>query len=104
VPEYEQWGNPADPQACQYILSYSPYENVSAQAYPHIMVRAGLNDLQVPFWDPAKWVARLRALKTDSNRLILLTNMDAGHGSSSGRYNELRETAEDYAFILDTLL
>ncbi len=103
VPEYEQWGNPNDPQAFEYMLSYSPYENLEAKAYPHILARAGLNDLQVPYWDPAKWAARLRSLKTDRNRLLLLTNMGAGHGGASGRYDFLREQALNYAFILDTL-
>jgi len=103
VIEYEQWGNPNDPQAFEYMLSYSPYENVRAQDYPHIFVRAGLNDLQVPYWDPAKWVAKLRATKTDSNRLLLITNMGAGHGGSSGRYDHLREEAEEFAFLIDTL-
>lgn len=103
VIEYEQWGNPNDAQAFDYMLSYSPYENVTARSYPHILVRAGINDLQVPYWDPAKWVARLRALKTDKNRLLLLTNMSAGHGGSSGRYEHLREDAENYAFLIDTL-
>ena len=103
VIEYEQWGNPHDPQAFEYMLSYSPYENLQARAYPHIFVRAGLNDLQVPYWDPAKWVAKLRTMKTDHNRLLLLTNMGAGHGGSSGRYDHLREDAEEFAFLIDTL-
>lgn len=103
VVEWEQWGNPADPQAFDYMLSYSPYENVTAQAYPHLLVKAGLNDLQVPYWDPAKWVAKLRAMKTDDNRLLLLTNMGSGHGGASGRYDYLRETAEVYAFLIDAL-
>jgi oligopeptidase B len=103
VVEWEQWGHPDDPQAFDYMLSYSPYENVTAQAYPHIFAKAGLNDLQVPYWDPAKWVAKLRAHKTDDNRLLLLTNMESGHGGASGRYDILRETAEVYAFLLDTL-
>jgi oligopeptidase B len=103
VVEWEQWGHPDDPQAFDYMLSYSPYENITAQAYPHIFAKAGLNDLQVPYWDPTKWVARLRAHKTDGNRLLLLTNMEAGHGGASGRYDTLRETAEVYAFLIDTL-
>ena len=100
VIEYEQWGNPSDPEAFEYMLSYSPYENVEAKAYPAIFARAGLNDLQVPYWDPAKWVAKLRALKTDSNPLLLVTNMAAGHSGSSGRYDHLREVAQNYAFLL----
>ncbi len=103
VIEWEQWGNPADEQAFEYMLSYSPYDNVAAKAYPHLYVKAGLSDLQVPYWDPAKWVARLRALKTDQNRLVLVTNMGAGHGGASGRYDHLREDAQVYAFLLDTV-
>jgi len=103
VIEYEQWGNPADPQAFEYMLSYSPYENVEAKAYPAIFVRAGLNDLQVPYWDPAKWVAKLRALKTDANPLLLVTNLSAGHSGSSGRYDHLREDAQNYAFLLTAI-
>jgi len=103
VTEYEQWGHPDDPEAFAYIYSYSPYENVEAKAYPHLYVKAGLHDLQVPFWDPAKYVARLRARKTDSNRLVLVTNMGAGHSGHSGRYDRLREIAEIYAFVIDSL-
>ena len=103
VIEWEQWGNPQDPQAFDYMLSYSPYDNVEAKAYPHLYVKAGLSDLQVPYWDPAKWVARLRALKTDGNRLVLVTNMGAGHGGASGRYDHLREDAQVYAFLIDTV-
>jgi oligopeptidase B len=103
VIEYEQWGNPADPQAFEYMLSYSPYENVEAKAYPAIFVRAGLSDLQVPYWDPAKWVAKLRTLKTDPNPLLLVTNMAAGHSGSSGRYDHLREDAQHYAFLLTAI-
>ena len=98
--EYEQWGNPSDPLAFDYMLSYSPYENVAAQDYPHIYAKTGIHDLQVPYWDPAKWVARLRALKTGSNRVGLRIKKGAGHGGSSGRYDYLREYAEIYAFIL----
>ncbi len=101
VIEWEQWGNPQDPQAFDYMLSYSPYDNVEAKAYPHLYVKAGLSDLQVPYWDPAKWVAKLRALKTDDNRLVLVTNMGAGHGGASGRYDHLREEAQVYAFLID---
>jgi oligopeptidase B len=102
VIEYEQWGNPSDAQAFEYMLSYSPYENVVDKPYPAILVRAGLNDLQVPYWDPAKWVAKLRAHKTDGNPLLLLTNMAAGHSGSSGRFTHLREDAQNYAFVLTT--
>jgi oligopeptidase B len=103
VIEYEQWGNPNDPQAFEYMRSYSPYENVEAKEYPQIFVKAGLNDLQVPYWDPAKWVAKLRAYKTGGNRLLLLTNMGAGHSGASGRYDHLREDAQVYAFLIDAL-
>jgi oligopeptidase B len=103
ITEWEQWGHPDDPQAFDYMLSYSPYDNVEAKAYPNLYVKAGLNDLQVPYWDPAKWVARLRALKTDDNRLLLVTNMGAGHGGASGRYDHLHEDAQVYAFLIDTL-
>lgn len=104
VIEYEQWGNPGDAQAFEYMLSYSPYENVDAKTYPAILARAGLNDLQVPYWDPAKWVARMRAHKTDPNPLLLLTNMAAGHSGSSGRFDHLREDAQNYAFLLTQLI
>jgi oligopeptidase B len=103
VVEYEEWGQPDDAQAFLYMLSYSPYENVAAKDYPHIYVKAGLNDSQVPYWDPAKWVAKLRSLKTDRNRLVLVTNMEAGHGGTSGRFDHLREDAQIYAFLIDTL-
>jgi oligopeptidase B len=103
VPEYEEWGNPNDKTYYDYILSYSPYDNVGAKAYPHLLVTAGLNDPRVHYWEPAKWTAKLRALKTDGNRLLLKTNMGAGHGGASGRYDALKELAFDYAFILSTL-
>ncbi|HYF40478.1 MAG TPA: S9 family peptidase [Gemmatimonadales bacterium] len=103
VIEYDEWGNPNDPSAYRYIRSYSPYDNVAAQPYPHMLVTAGLNDPRVAYWEPAKWTAKLRATKTDSNRLLLRTNMGAGHGGASGRYEFLRETAFKYAFILDVL-
>ena len=82
VIEWEQWGNPDNPEAFDYMLSYSPYENIGAKAYPHIFAKAGLNDLQVPYWDPAKWVARLRASKINPNRTLLVTIMGVGHGES----------------------
>jgi oligopeptidase B len=100
VIEWEQWGNPADEEQYRYMRSYDPYEQVAPQSYPHIMATAGLNDLQVPYWDPAKWVARLRATKTDSNLLLLRMNLAAGHGGASGRFSYLEEIAEEYAFIL----
>lgn len=99
--EWGEWGNPIDdPQAFQQILAYSPYDQVRAQAYPPLMVTAGLNDPRVTYWEPAKWVARLRELKTDDTVLVLKTNMGAGHGGKSGRFEALRETAEEFAFIL----
>lgn len=100
VIEYEEWGNPNEQKAFEYILSYSPYENVSAQDYPHLMVTAGLNDPRVGYWEPAKWVAQLRTVKTDDNHLILRTNMGAGHGGASGRYGYLKELSWSFAFIL----
>jgi oligopeptidase B len=103
VIEYDEWGNPSDPEAYAYIRSYSPYDNVEAQDYPHMLITAGLNDPRVAYWEPAKWAAKLRARKTDQNRLLLRTNMGAGHGGASGRYDFLRETAFKYAFILDVL-
>jgi oligopeptidase B len=101
--EWEQWGNPANEAEYRYMLSYSPYDNVERKAYPAMLVTTGLNDPRVAYWEPAKWVARLRAHKTDDNVLILRTNMGAGHGGSSGRYDALRETAFRYAFILHQL-
>ena len=103
VIEYEEWGNPNDPQFYEYMKSYSPYDNVAPQPYPPMLVTAGLNDPRVAYWEPAKWVAKLRATKTDSNRILLRTNMGAGHGGASGRYDYLREVAFKYAFVLDTL-
>jgi oligopeptidase B len=103
VREYEEWGNPHEQMYYDAILSYSPYDNVEAKAYPHLLVTAGLYDSRVQYWEPAKWIAKLRAMKTDSNRLLLKTNMAAGHSGASGRYEALQETAFYYAFILDTL-
>jgi len=99
--EWPEWGNPIeDAQAFDLIASYCPYQNVGAHAYPPLLVTAGLNDPRVTYWEPAKWVAKLRATKTDSNILLLKTNMGAGHGGKSGRFESLRETAEEFAFIL----
>ncbi|WP_281302167.1 MULTISPECIES: S9 family peptidase [unclassified Iodidimonas] len=101
--EWPEWGNPAiDAEVFRTIQSYSPYDNVKAQAYPPMMITCGLNDPRVTYWEPAKWVARLRALKTDDQPLILKTNMGAGHGGKSGRYDALYEIAEEYSFILMT--
>ena len=101
--EYEEWGRPDDPAAFDNILSYSPYDNLKPQVYPHIFARAALNDLQVPYWDVAKWVARLRTVQTGDRRLLLLTNMASGHSGASGRYDSLREDAQAYAFLIDVL-
>jgi oligopeptidase B len=99
--EWPEWGNPIeDKTAFELIRSYSPYDQVRAQAYPPLLVTAGLNDPRVTYWEPAKWVAKLRELKTDDNELLLKTNMGAGHGGKSGRFESLRETAEEFAFIL----
>ena len=103
VIEYDEWGNPNEAESYRYIRSYSPYDNVTAQAYPHMLVTAGLNDPRVAYWEPAKFTARLRALKTDANRLLLKTNMGAGHGGASGRWDFLREVAFKYAFVLDVM-
>lgn len=99
--EYDEWGNPNDILYYNYIKSYSPYDNLQPKAYPHMLVTTGLNDSQVQYWEPAKWVAKLRDIKTDSNKLYLKTNMDAGHGGASGRFESLKEDAEEYAFLLD---
>jgi oligopeptidase B len=99
--EWEEWGNPIkDKAAYAYMKSYSPYDNIEAKAYPTILVKTSLNDSQVMYWEPAKYVAKLRAMKTDKNPLLLKINMGAGHGGSSGRYDSLKDTAFDYAFIL----
>jgi oligopeptidase B len=103
VIEYDEWGNPHDPVAYEYMRSYSPYDNVEAKDYPHLLVTAGLNDPRVAYWEPAKWTARLRAKKTDQNKLVLRTNMGAGHGGASGRYDFLREVAFKYAFMLNVM-
>jgi oligopeptidase B len=101
--EWEQWGNPRDSAYYRYMKSYSPYDNVERKGYPTMLVTTGLNDSRVAYWEPAKWTAKLRAMKTDSNRLLLKTHMGAGHGGSSGRYDAIREVAFRYAFILDAL-
>lgn len=98
--EYDEWGNPANKESYDYMKSYSPYDNVTKQAYPNMLVTTGLHDSQVQYFEPAKWVARLRELKTDSNHLLLYTNMEAGHGGASGRFKALRDRAREYAFFL----
>ncbi len=99
--EFDEWGNPENKVYYDYMLSYSPYDNVEAKAYPAMLVTTGLHDSQVQYWEPAKWVAKLRAMKTDDNPLLLRINMDAGHGGQSGRFRSLQETAMSYAFMLD---
>ncbi len=100
VTEWEEWGNPHDAEYYRYMLSYSPYDNVIRQDYPDLLVTGGLNDPRVGYWEPTKWVARLRAHKTDGNVLLLKTNMGAGHGGASGRYDALKELSLEYAFII----
>jgi oligopeptidase B len=100
IAEYEEWGNPNEPAFYEYMRSYAPYENVRRTAYPNLLVTAGLNDPRVSYWEPAKWVAKLRDLKTDANVIVLRTNMGAGHGGPSGRYARLKEKAFEYAFLL----
>jgi oligopeptidase B len=99
--EYDEWGNPNDKAFYDYILSYSPYDNVRVQDYPHLLVTSGLHDSQVQYWEPTKWVAKLRELKTDSNQLFLHTNMEAGHSGASGRFQPYKEVALEYAFLLN---
>jgi oligopeptidase B len=98
--EYDEWGNPNDKEYYDYMLSYSPYDNVKEQDYPNLLITAGLHDSQVQYWEPAKWAAKLRTLKTDNNVLFLDTNMEAGHSGASGRFNSLKQTAKEYSFIL----
>jgi len=101
VGEFEEWGNPKEKLAFDYMLTYSPYDNIEAKPYPNMLVRTSFNDSQVMYWEPAKYVAKMRALRTDHNTLILKTNMSpAGHGGASGRYDRLHETAFDYAYFL----
>ncbi len=101
--EYDEWGNPNEKEYFDYMLSYSPYDNVEAKEYPNMLVTTGLHDSQVQYWEPAKWVAKIRELKTDDNLLLLHTNMDAGHGGASGRFKQHKETALEYAFLLKLL-
>ncbi|MDR2122699.1 MAG: S9 family peptidase [Flavobacteriaceae bacterium] len=98
--EYDEWGNPNEKEYYDYIKSYSPYDNVETKEYPNMLVITGLHDSQVQYWEPAKWVAKLRDMKTDNNILLLETNMDAGHGGASGRFESLKEVALEYAFYL----
>ena len=98
--EFEEWGNPQDPQYYEYMKSYSPYDNVTPQTYPHLLVTTGLHDSQVQYWEPAKWVAKLRELKTDNHLLLLCTDMDSGHGGKSGRFKSYEGVAMEYAFLI----
>ena len=99
--EYDEWGNPNELRYYNYMKSYSPYDNVEEKDYPNMLVTTGLHDSQVQYWEPAKWVAKLRDMKTDSNKLLLHTDMDSGHGGASGRFESLKEVALEYAFLLD---
>jgi oligopeptidase B len=103
VTEFEEWGNPGVKEFYEYMKSYAPYENVEPKKYPHMLLTGSLNDSAVPFWEPAKWAAKMRAIKKDGNLLLLKINLSAGHGGVSGRYERLKETAFEYAFILDRL-
>jgi len=98
--EYNEWGNPNDKDYYSYIKSYSPYDNVSEKKYPYILATAGYHDSQVQYWEPAKWVAKLRDYHKGDNKIFLHTNMDAGHGGSSGRFKILKEVAMEYAFLI----
>jgi oligopeptidase B len=102
--EYDQWGNPDDQAQFDYMLSYSPYDNIRATDYPDLLITTGLNDPRVAYWEPAKFAARLRAVKNGDSLLLLKTNMDAGHAGASGRYDYLKETALNYAFLIDRLM
>jgi len=99
--EFDEWGNPKNKDSYDYMLSYSPYDNVQKHDYPHMLVTTGLHDSQVQYFEPAKWVAKLRANKTDNKQLYLYTNMDTGHGGASGRFDALKEVVRDYVFLFD---
>jgi oligopeptidase B len=99
--EYDEWGNPNDPIYYEYMKSYSPYDNVVPDNYPNMLVTTGLHDSQVQYWEPAKWVAKLRDMSNGGNILLLHTNMEAGHGGASGRFEALKEVAMDYSFLFD---
>ena len=98
--EYDEWGNPNNKKYYDYMKSYSPYDNVEKKRYPNLFVTAGYHDSQVQYWEPAKWVAKLRDYKTDTNVVFLHTNMNTGHGGASGRFDALKEVARDYSFLL----
>jgi len=99
--EFDEWGNPKDKEYYDYMKSYSPYDNVKAKNYPNVLVTTGFWDSQVQFWEPAKWVAKLRDMKTDNNLLIMDCNMDVGHGGASGRFERYKRTALFYTFFFD---
>lgn len=99
--EYDEWGNPNDPEYYHVMLSYSPYDQVKAQRYPNMLITTGLHDSQVQYWEPAKWVAKLRALKTDQNQLLLYTDMESGHGGKSGRFKHFEDSAREFAFLIN---
>jgi oligopeptidase B len=101
--EYKEWGNPNNKEEFDWMYEYSPYDHVEAKDYPHILITAGYNDPRVQYWEPAKWTAKLRALKTDDNLLVLKTKMESGHSGASGRYDYMKEYAFVYSFVLDTL-
>jgi oligopeptidase B len=101
--EYDEWGNPNEEKYYDYMLSYSPYDQVEAKDYPHMLVTTGLHDSQVQYWEPAKWVAKLRDMKTDDNQLLMWTNMDFGHSGASGRFEVYKETAMEYAFLFQLM-
>lgn len=101
--EFDEWGNPKQKAYYDYMLSYSPYDQVKKQAYPAMLVTTGLHDSQVQYFEPAKWVAKLRTYKTDQQPLLFKTNMEAGHGGKSGRFSRLEEVAQEYAFVLNLL-
>jgi oligopeptidase B len=101
--EWDEWGNPQVREHFEYMLSYSPYDNVRPTAYPHMLITTGLNDPRVAYWEPAKFAAKLREMKTDNNLLLLHTNYQAGHAGASGRYDQLKEVAIDFAFLIDRL-
>jgi oligopeptidase B len=99
--EFDEWGNPKNPESYMYMLKYSPYDQVKPQDYPNMLVTTGLHDSQVQYWEPAKWVAKLREMKTDNNKLLLRTNMETGHGGTTGRFKVYKEIAQEYAFMVD---
>jgi oligopeptidase B len=99
--EFDEWGNPKDKAYYKYMMTYSPYDNIESKDYPALLITTGYHDSQVQYWEPAKWIAKLREMKTDNNLLLLHTDMGAGHGGKSGRFESLRETALEYAFLLD---